>query len=47
MEKPFSYPIYQQARRLYTQSKIKDLKANNNVVEANNLSEAILLDKSK
>ena len=34
MEKPFSYPIYQQAKRLYTQSKIKNLKANNNIVDA-------------
>ena len=34
MEKPFSYPVYQQARRLYSQSKIKNFKSNNNIVDA-------------
>ena len=34
MEKPFSYPVYQQARRLYSQAKIKEFKANNNIVDA-------------
>ena len=34
MEKPFSYPIYQQAKRLYQQSKVKDLRVNNNIVDA-------------
>ena len=34
MDKPFSFPVYQQAKRLYQQSKIKNFKANNNIVDA-------------